>query len=72
MNEDLSTEELAVLQRFAEAYGRQWKAGLRESWNTGHYRWHVSAADAATLQQIRNTKGPAWLTKFRFPKGEAA
>ncbi len=61
-------EQLNMLERFADIYGRQWKRKLTEAWMNGAERKLVSRDDdAVLLRQIRNTFGPRWLKQYRRP-----
>lgn len=53
-----------ALDAFRDANGRNWKNALRANWERASYPG-VSAAHAAALQQVRNTLGPEWLSKYR-------
>lgn len=55
-----SAEQWEALQAFAALHGRHWKQALRDAWMNGDYG---TFADAGLLQQLRNTFGPAWLTR---------
>jgi hypothetical protein len=58
-------QQLEALTLFAAANGRNWKSALRTLWENGAYeRAVLGGADSAALQQIRNTFGPTWLTRF--------
>jgi hypothetical protein len=57
----LTQAQIAVLQDFARANGRNWKSALRDLW--------MRAAAGPTLHDLRNTHGPSWLANFRLPKG---
>lgn len=60
----LTKPQQEALDAFREAKGRNWKAALRANWERARYPG-VSADHAAALQQVRNTLGPEWLTKYR-------
>lgn len=62
----LTAEEVNALRLFAALNGRYWKAALRAIWETTNRRnWD----DAETiLYRLRNSHGPAWLSRFRLPK----
>lgn len=60
----LSPEHLEALQIFARAHTHNWKQELNRAWVTGNY---PEASRLPELQQIRNTYGPTWLTRFRLP-----
>jgi len=61
---ELTCEQLAALRNYAAVHGRTWKSKLNWAWMTGNY----GIGDASgPLQQIRNTFGPTWLTRFKMP-----
>lgn len=62
----LTNEQLAALREFANVNGRDWKSKLNHAWATGRYRNYNGADDEGSLQQVRNTFGPTWLSKFNF------
>ena len=62
----LSLEQLGALRTFADANGRTGKSKLNLAWSTGRYCDYNGADDDSSLQQVRNTFGPAWLRKFSF------
>jgi hypothetical protein len=64
----ISPDQLAALRTFADANGRSWKSKLNAAWSTGRYADYNGADEYGSLQQIRNTFGPAWLVKFDFDK----
>lgn len=66
----LTKPQQEALDAFRDAKGRNWKAALRANWERASYPG-VSADHAAALQQVRNTLGPEWLTKYRAPEPEA-
>lgn len=66
----LTKPQQEALDAFREAKGRNWKSALRANWERASYPG-VSADHAAALQQVRNTLGPEWLTKYRAPEPEA-
>ena len=61
-------EQFAALRAFADANGPQWKSKLNTAWSTGRYRDYAGTEACCYLQQVRNTFGPSWLTKFSFDK----
>ena len=63
-----NADQLAALRAFAAANGRTWKSKLLHSWEVGdaHGEW------TAPLRQVRNTFGPSWLVRFKFPAVQAA
>jgi hypothetical protein len=62
--QDLTAEQLAVVEAWAKQHGRTWKADLRAAWANGNYNGFQGSS---LLQQLRNTFGPSWLTAFRLP-----
>lgn len=62
----LSSAQLAALYTFFVSNGRTWKSKLNDAWSTGRYRDYSGTDDVSALQQVRNTFGPTWLTKFSF------
>lgn len=57
---EISQEQLNCLKMYADMQGRRWKQSLRNDW--------AKAAAVPQLQWLRNTHGPSWLAKFKFPK----
>ncbi len=57
---DLDPEELAAVQDYAKREGRDWKRKLNTAW--------MNAAEPGILQQLRNTRGPAWLADYKLPE----
>jgi len=69
---DLTAEELAVVQKFAKEYGREWKRYLMAAWLSQPYKGlHMGGKDTGTLRYLRNTLGHTWLEKFKLPKEPA-
>lgn len=60
-----------ALDTFRASKGRNWKSALRANWERASYPG-MSVDHAAGLQQIRNSLGPEWLTKYRAPEPAAA
>lgn len=60
-----------ALDTFRASKGRNWKSALRSNWERASYPG-MSVDHAAGLQQIRNSLGPEWLTKYRAPEPGAA
>jgi hypothetical protein len=65
-----SPEQIESLKRFAAANGRNWKQVLRDAWMAGGYDATTGQYIDGPLQQIRNSFGPSWLTRFSL-KGAA-
>lgn len=61
----LTETEVVALRRYAATYGRSWKSALNVAWMTGNYG--ARSDDTATLQTLRNQRGPSWLAKFKLP-----
>ena len=61
-----SVEQIEALKRFADQQGRTWKEELKSAWMTGIYPRPSKSGDTALLQQVRNKKGPEWLTKVKL------
>ncbi len=59
-----TAEQLAALQRYADAHGRNWRWFLASAWESGT---DVNEVDAADLRRVRNRFGPAWLYSKRNP-----
>lgn len=53
-----------AMQGAKQHFGRYWKKELSDCWGSGRY---PDGLDFETLQMIRNTFGPAWLTRYRLP-----
>lgn len=63
MKVEPTPEQLEAIRRFAEKYGVQWKAELRDQWMSGRDAYHP---DGHLLRQVRNQCGPQWLAKFKL------
>ena len=61
-------EQVKALRSFANAHGRTWKSHLNHVWMTGNYGF---ADDSMSLQQVRNSFGPAWLARFKLLRAES-
>lgn len=60
----LDAIELAELKAFADQEGRRWKDVLNyEYWFRG-----LPVRGFPSLYGLRNSHGPTWLDRFRFPK----
>ena len=70
MKQTLTPEQIEALVRFARVNGRNWKQVLRDAWMAGGYDATTGHYIDGPLQQIRNTFGPSWLTRFSL-KGVA-
>jgi hypothetical protein len=58
----LTAKQQVALDEVVHVHQRQWKLMLRHWWANGAY---PSWTDAATLQGLRNTRGPTWLADYR-------
>ena len=77
MNETLrplTEPEMRALRMFVLANGRTWKSKLNLWWQGGvvpHVQYAHTAADIdedmRLLYCLRNTHGPTWLSKLRYP-----
>lgn len=56
----LTPDQAQALRDYAQRHGRTWKRQLNHAWMTGQF-WPGDAAPL--LQQIRNSHGPAWLSR---------
>lgn len=63
----LTPEQLKALDTYAFLHGRTWKTKLNTWWQGGYARDGVLEGDKLELYRLRNTHGPTWLSKFRFP-----
>ena len=61
---ELTDDQLNALHTWAMNHRKAWKMQLMEVWNGARRVPNYSPY----LQQIRNTLGPAWLTKVNFPE----
>ena len=64
MKQSLTPEQIQALVNFATANGRNWKSILRDAWMAGGYDAKTGQYIDGALQQIRNSFGPTWLTRF--------
>lgn len=62
-----NAEQLEALKRFAKTAGRRWKQALRDAWMNGGYDATTGEYIDGPLQQVRNSFGPSWLTRFKIP-----
>ena len=60
MAHDITKEELTCLRVYADVNGRKWKAQLRQDWQRD--------TCVPQLRSLRNSHGPSWLVRFKFPK----
>jgi len=63
MDENLTSEQLQAMRKWANLYGRTWKSKLRDAWMTGDY---AGFEGSNFLQQLRNAYGPSWLIHFNL------
>ena len=59
---ELTDDQDATLQAYAEWYGQGWQDQLRTDWMNAGSRAPV---EWAHLQQLRNTHGPRWLSTYK-------
>lgn len=57
--------QTAALDRFAVAHGRRWRSALIYAWQANRYGPAISADDCATLRQVRDQFGTAYLAFHR-------
>jgi antirestriction protein ArdC len=60
----LTRAQREALQAFEQKHGDEWKEKLSTAWETGKYKG-VNKEQAASLQQVRNTYGPEWLSELK-------
>jgi hypothetical protein len=58
----LTETEREALRRWVATYGRTWKADLLQAWQKANYG--AREDDSATLQSLRNDRGPRWLSRL--------
>ena len=56
---DLTPEQRDRLREFAIKHGHRWKEELNWAWSTGK---DAALPGGFLLRQIRNTRGPRWLS----------
>lgn len=65
---DLTAEEFAAVDYVRDLFPKRWKVMIHQAWQTGDYSPITSRNGLiATLQQLRNTKGPGWLFNVKLP-----
>ena len=62
MKPQLTEEQDAAIQAYAEHYGKNWKKQLLDDWLTGK---DASWPNGHLLRQVRNQFGPKWLEKLQ-------
>lgn len=62
MKTQLTEEQDAAIQAYAEHYGKGWKKQLLDDWLTGK---DASRPNGHLLRQVRNQFGPQWLEEYR-------
>lgn len=67
MPAQITAEEITALDAYARKNGRNWKAALLAAWQSGRYQTAPEGTEA-TLQTIRNQRGPSWLRGFKMPR----
>jgi hypothetical protein len=55
-------EQLAVLKRFQDHFGKNWKQAMRDAWEG----FIQAGSFQPEVQQLRNTFGPRWLNAYRI------
>lgn len=55
-------EQIAAIENFRKARGRDWKARLNAMWADGR---DAELFDGSLLRQVRNNLGPRWLAAYR-------
>lgn len=61
----MTANDHEALEAFAKVYGRTWKSELRDCFMRADYPC-MSSDHAATLQALRNRRGPSFLTSYRL------
>lgn len=61
-HEDLTEEEDATLNAYAEYHGKRWKQQLLNDWLTGK---DAQFPNGHLLRRIRNRLGPQWLENLK-------
>lgn len=61
----MTAEDHEALEAFAREHGHTWKAELRNCFMRASYPG-MSDEHAATLQALRNRRGPSFLTSYRI------
>ena len=59
--DELTPAQAIRLVEYARANGPCWKSALKQAWATGR---DERCRDGALLRQIRNEKGPRWLSRL--------
>jgi hypothetical protein len=59
--DELTPAQAMRLIEYAKVYGPCWKSTLKQAWATGR---DERCRDGALLRQIRNEKGPRWLSRL--------
>jgi hypothetical protein len=55
---EITAEQTAALQGFANKHGRKWKGTLSDMWMNGQ---DERQPNSHLLRQVRNQFGPSWL-----------
>jgi hypothetical protein len=64
----LTEVELAAMGAWRKVYGRRWRAALGTAWKRHEYMG-VADRHIQPLAYLRNSRGPSWLVRFKFPAG---
>ena len=62
MKPQLTEEQDAAIQAYAEYHGKNWKKQLLEDWLNGK---DTRFNNGHLLRQVRNQFGPKWLEEYR-------
>lgn len=65
----LSVVEMQAMKAWRHVYGRRWRAALGSAWERHRYDG-VADRHVQALAYLRNTRGPSWLVRFRFPAND--
>lgn len=67
-SDPLETDELHAMEYVRACHPNRWRLTIRGWWESGNYPSGLSERLRAALQGLRNNRGPAWLSGFKFPK----
>ncbi len=65
----LTVVEMQAMRAWRHVYGRRWRSALGTAWERHRYDG-VADRHVQALAYLRNTRGPAWLVRFRFPAND--
>ena len=65
----LNVLELQAMRAWRHVYKRHWRAALGSAWERHRYDG-VADRHVQTLAYMRNSRGPSWLVRFRFPAND--